>query len=137
MQFILSIIAGVISGFISGWLMMHYSEYRSLRDEVLEYMRGIGYMPESSVVVFTYPSGTKPLILLSSALRGKGHNSISDTINKVDECLKRYGMLTSADYKEIDDFMQNAQEDIRVARPNFSGLFFGRNIGYKKLFKRS
>ncbi|TVU67214.1 hypothetical protein [Cobetia crustatorum] len=135
MQFILSIIAGVVSGFISGWLMMHYSEYRSLRDEVLEYIRSIDYMAEGSVVVFTYPSGAKPLILLSSALRWKGHNGISNTINKIDKCLKKYEMPSSADYKEIDGFMQKSQENIRVARPNFSGLFFGRNISFKKFSK--
>ena len=135
MDFFNSVVTGVVSGLISGWFIVNYSEFKSLRDEALDYIRGIDYMLSDGAITFSKSSERRPLILLSSAMIWNGHNDIADTVNKISKDLSDYEIKLVADSNEFGNYLSNAQKEIRAARPNFSGLVFGRNIEYIKNIK--
>ncbi|MDO6786042.1 hypothetical protein Q4589_00410 [Cobetia marina] len=135
MDFIDSVVTGIVSGLISGWFIVNYSEFKSLRDEALDYVRRIDYMLEGDAVVFSLPSERRPLLLLSSAMIWNGYNGIADSVNEINKGLSSYLSKEYIDYSEFDDFLNNAQREIRRARPNFCGLVFGRNVDFMKDIK--
>ncbi|MDH2299705.1 hypothetical protein [Cobetia sp. 29-18-1] len=133
---VVSIVTGIFSGLVSGWFIMNYSEYKSLRDDALKYIGKIGYMQRDNKVLIYFPKDEGALLSLSSALIRKGHNGIANSINKVESGLGRYKVKAPDDLQDVCDFLNEVQKEIRLSRPNFHGLIFGRNVNFKEIWKK-